>query len=79
MKQLKSKFNTIHFPSIKTRVETLKQVLILLFSTTLFAFSPSKVVFEKCIDGIEESSTLRAIQQIQISGNVKGPTAIIGY
>ena len=70
---MKSKFNTIHLPSIKTRIETLKQVLILLFSTTLFAFSPSTVVFEKCIDGIDESGTLRAIEQNQISGNVTGP------
>ena len=73
MKQMKSKFNNMHFPTIKRRMETLKQVLILLFSTTLFAFSPSKVVIAKCIDGTEESVTLQAIQQIQISGNVKGP------
>ena len=72
MKQMKSKFNIIHLPSMKTSIKALKQVLILLFSTTLFAFSPSKVVFEKCIDGIEESITLSAIQQIQISGNVTG-------
>jgi TonB-linked SusC/RagA family outer membrane protein len=73
MKQLKSKFNNIRFPYVKCGMRTLKQVSILLFSTTLFAFSPSTVVSEKLKHNTDESSRVGAIKLLQIKGNVTGP------
>lgn len=73
MKQIKSKFNNIRFPSEKWSMWTLKHVSVLLFSAILFGFSPSTIVSEKLNYNKNESSRLVAIKLIQIKGNVTGP------